>query len=133
MPLVRAIPEAPARAAPGRADAGLEGFAGAVLQGPAAVPQDRCPRRGCRPAGDAMTAPIELVRPERGPALCEPVLRSVPDWFGIESAMRAYIEATGTLPTWIAPDRPDVALGFLAVRRHFPHAAEVHCIAVRRD
>lgn len=64
------------------------------------------------------------------PAQCEPVLRSIPQWFGIESATRAYIDACGTLPTWIAPgDRAEVS-GFLTIRRHFDHAAEIHCIAV---
>ena len=82
-----------------------------------------------------MTPHIELVEPARGPALCEPVLRSVPDWFGIEIATRAYIEATGRLPTWVAMESPGApkALGFLSVRHHFPRAAEIHCIAVRRE
>lgn len=82
-----------------------------------------------------MSPHIELVRPERGPALCGPVLRSVPDWFGIESATRAYIEATGTLPTWVALDGPEamIARGFLTIHKRFPHAAEIHCVAVHRD
>jgi GNAT superfamily N-acetyltransferase len=78
---------------------------------------------------------VERVAPELGPALCEPVLRSVPEWFGIESATRAYIDAAGTLPTWIATTGPGApgALGFLTIRMHYPHAAEVHCMAVRKS
>jgi ribosomal protein S18 acetylase RimI-like enzyme len=79
---------------------------------------------------------IQRLAPDQGPALCGPVLRSVPEWFGIESATAAYIEATRTMPTWAALESEGTsapALGFLTVRRHYPHAAEIHCIAVRKD
>ncbi len=66
------------------------------------------------------------------PALCEPILRSVPEWFGIESATLKYIADTAKLPTWIAK-AGGRAVGFLTVAQHYPMAAEVHCIAVHKE
>jgi ribosomal protein S18 acetylase RimI-like enzyme len=74
---------------------------------------------------------VKLAGPD-APALCEPILRSVPEWFGIEPATRGYIADTARLPTWIAW-RGGSASAFVTINRHFPGAAEVHCIAVHRD
>lgn len=67
-----------------------------------------------------------------GPVLCEPILRSVPQWFGIEAATLKYIADTGRMPTWIAR-AGDRAVGFVMVAQHYPVAAEVHCIAVHKE
>ena len=69
---------------------------------------------------------------EEAPALCGPILRSVPEWFGIESATQKYIEEAGMLPTWVAFDGVEAA-GFVSIRKHFPEASDVHCMAVRRS
>ena len=74
---------------------------------------------------------FERVTEVDGPQLCEPILRSVPEWFGIESSTRAYVEATSRLPTWIAKAGEAVA-GFITLERHEPRAAEIHCMAVHR-
>lgn len=66
------------------------------------------------------------------PAVCGPILRSIPEWFGIESATLAYIAATGEKPTWIAEHRGRPA-GFITIHRHYPASAEIHCIAVHKD
>lgn len=60
---------------------------------------------------------------------CERVLRTLPRWFGIESALLAYARDTGDLPTFVAKDDREV-IGFVTLREHFPEAWEVHCIAV---
>ena len=60
---------------------------------------------------------------------CEPIIRSIPEWFGIEEATVQYIKDTDTLPTFIAYEG-DTAIGFLTVRSHFEHTAEIHCMAV---
>ncbi|MDX2131735.1 MAG: GNAT family N-acetyltransferase [Planctomycetota bacterium] len=84
-----------------------------------------------------MTTPAHAlisIRPAgpEAPGLCEPILRSVPEWFGIESCTRQYIDETATLPTWIAW-RGGVPVGFVSIRRHFPEAAEVSCIAAMKS
>lgn len=63
---------------------------------------------------------------------CEPILRSIPEWFGIEEATRGYIDAAARLPTWVAM-RDGRDAGFISIDRHFEEAAEIHCIAVHRD
>ncbi|MCC6676773.1 MAG: GNAT family N-acetyltransferase [Phycisphaerales bacterium] len=63
---------------------------------------------------------------------CEAILRSIPEWFGIEEATLRYIAAAARLPTWIASLGPRDA-GFITISRHFDESAEIHCIAVHRD
>jgi GNAT superfamily N-acetyltransferase len=62
-------------------------------------------------------------------ALCEPVLRALPEWFGIESATQEYIRSTETLPTLIAY-LDGQAAGFLSIKQHNPYSAEIYVIAV---
>ncbi|MDH5207926.1 MAG: GNAT family N-acetyltransferase [Burkholderiaceae bacterium] len=62
----------------------------------------------------------------------EAILRSVPQWFGIEEALVRYVSDSAALPTFAiqAGGRLDA---FLTLREHFPTAWEVHCMAVRAD
>ena len=63
---------------------------------------------------------------------CERVLRSLPRWFGIESALVQYVEDCQSLPTWVG-SCDETICGFATIRRHFAGAAEIHCIAVQPD
>jgi N-acetylglutamate synthase-like GNAT family acetyltransferase len=79
---------------------------------------------------------VDLADAADAPGLCEPILRSVPDWFGIEEATRRYIENTAAMPTWIARRWTVTSgpiAGFATIQRHFPESAEIHCIAVHKD
>jgi GNAT superfamily N-acetyltransferase len=72
-----------------------------------------------------------------GPALglsaaCEPILRALPGWFGLEEATRRYIEAIATLPTWLA-EVDGQAMGFLTLKQHSPYAAEIYVMGVRPE
>lgn len=60
---------------------------------------------------------------------CERVLRSLPLWFGQEAALRDYVKATSTLPTFISAPTGSVD-GFVTLKQHFPQSFEVTCIAV---
>ncbi len=53
------------------------------------------------------------------------MLRSLPDWFGIEDATAAYIRDVRELETFAAGD-----VGFLCVKQHNPRAAEVYVMGV---
>jgi GNAT superfamily N-acetyltransferase len=65
-------------------------------------------------------------------AECERVLRALPEWFGIESALVQYARDAAAMPTF--PARVDGALiGFLTLREHFPETAEIQVMAVRRE
>ena len=72
-----------------------------------------------------------------GPALdaqveCEQILRSVPQWFGIEDSRLMYARDTATMPTFLLRDG-ERALGFISLRAHFPHAWEIHCVAIHAE
>ena len=61
---------------------------------------------------------------------CEAILRDLPDWFGIEEALRAYVDDIVTMETLGAWHGEDL-LGFVTLKRHFDRAAEIHVMAVR--
>lgn len=63
---------------------------------------------------------------------CEAILRSVPQWFGIEQALVHYVDDTAVLPTF-AIQAGGLLQAFLTLREHFPKAWEVHCMAVRAE
>ena len=66
--------------------------------------------------------------------LCESILRGLPEWFGIESAIDHYVEQAAGLPTlagWREDD--DDAVGFLSLKHHSPHSAEIYVMGVRED
>ena len=57
-------------------------------------------------------------------AACEPVLRALPDWFGIEAAIVQYAAEIDPLPTFLA-STPEGVMGFLSLKQHNPYAAEI--------
>ena len=65
----------------------------------------------------------------RRQAEVEAILRSLPRWFGIETALVMYVADSATQPTFGAEDAGQL-IGFLSLRRHFEHSWEVHCMAV---
>ncbi|GAA0741216.1 GNAT family N-acetyltransferase [Ideonella azotifigens] len=64
---------------------------------------------------------------------CEAILRSLPDWFGIEESLLEYVRDSVLHPTWVAQDTDGPAFGFITLREHFPSSFEVHCLAVHAD
>jgi ribosomal protein S18 acetylase RimI-like enzyme len=61
--------------------------------------------------------------------LCEPVLRALPQWFGIEEANVQYLKDIEELPTFLA-ELDGRVVGFLTLREHNEYAAELHVIGV---
>jgi GNAT superfamily N-acetyltransferase len=73
----------------------------------------------------------------KGPLLnlssaCVPILRELPDWFGIEEAIRDYEREIERLPTFLAKANGSV-LGFLSLKQHNPFSTEIYVMAVRPD
>jgi GNAT superfamily N-acetyltransferase len=80
--------------------------------------------------GDQREAAIPIRAIRAGESdVCERILRALPEWFGIESALVQYVGDAQRLPTWVAEldGRP---AGFITLRQHFSRAAEIHCMAV---
>jgi len=78
------------------------------------------------------TDPV-ATRSDNVPADVERLLRDLPEWFGIEHSLLAYIEDARELPTYVVRDmEAGSVVGVLLVRQHFSAAAEVHLMAVDR-
>ena len=67
----------------------------------------------------------------RIPERVEAISRALPAWFGIEEAIREYVEAARTLPTYAAMLGGQI-VGVCLVRRHNLDAAEITLLAVER-
>jgi len=61
-----------------------------------------------------------------------PVLRLLPEWFGLEAALVQYQAEIDSLPTFLAQDGGQV-LGFLSIKQHYPFAAEIYVMGVRPE
>ncbi len=59
----------------------------------------------------------------------EPILRMLPEWFGVPAAVRGYLREMKTQPSWIAREA-DQVVGFLTLKQHFDQAAEILIMAV---
>lgn len=75
--------------------------------------------------GSGVTLEVGRCDPDAVAAL----LAGLPQWFGIEEATAAYIEAARTMPTLLAHE-DGLVVGALLWTRHFPATAEVHLMAV---
>lgn len=76
---------------------------------------------------------IEIIGPQLGQAhSCEPILRLLPEWFGIESAIAHYLQAVDRLPTLLARHQTQI-VGFLTLKQHSRYAAEIYVMAVHPE
>lgn len=64
--------------------------------------------------------------------VCEPILRALPDWFGIEAAIVDYLADIEREPTWTIGDASGCA-GFVTVVRHNAYTAEIHVMGIRPE
>lgn len=64
--------------------------------------------------------------------LCVPILRALPQWFGMESALEKYVKDIETMPTFVAKARKTV-VGFLTVKPHNEYSAELYLMGVRSE
>ena len=72
---------------------------------------------------------VQIIGPSRHAAQhCERILRSLPQWFGIEESLLEYVADSDRFSTFFAVQDEPVA--FITVREHFPLTWEVHCIGV---
>lgn len=71
----------------------------------------------------------EILDPQQRSAVCDGILRALPDWFGVEQSIVDYTNQVRDLPFYAAFDgeRP---IGFLALKVHNPHTAEVCVMGV---
>lgn len=68
--------------------------------------------------------------PEEKSRICNDILRSLPQWFGIESAIVGYVNDVKNMDTWIA-EIDGAVVGFIAINKHNPHTAEIHVMGIK--
>lgn len=80
----------------------------------------------------ALQPAVEITQPQLGlSCACEPILRALPEWFGIEQSLVQYVRDIATMPTFLARIDGQV-VGFLSVNKHFEASAELHVLGVLR-
>ena len=62
--------------------------------------------------------------------VCRSILKKLPEWFGIESALENYAAETERYPTFGAYNSDERAVGFMTLRSHNQSTNEIHVIAV---
>jgi ribosomal protein S18 acetylase RimI-like enzyme len=65
-------------------------------------------------------------------AFCEPILRSLPAWFGIEESIVRYLTEIDNLPTWLACESGRV-VGFVSLKQHTRYSAEVYVMGIQSE
>ena len=63
---------------------------------------------------------------------CESIMRSLPDWFGIEKSIVQYRSDLDHLETFVVQIGGRV-VGFLAIKQHNAHTAEIHVMALAQE
>lgn len=61
--------------------------------------------------------------------VCEKILRALPKWFGIESAILDYIKDVRSMETWVALEGSET-IGFLSICKHSSATAEIHVMGI---
>ncbi len=62
-------------------------------------------------------------------AVCLPILRMLPSWFGLETGIQQYQREIGHLPTFLA-NMDGQPVGFLSLKQHTPASAEIYVMGV---
>ena len=70
-----------------------------------------------------------LIEERRDPIVVEAILRSLPQWFGIDSAIETYVADAARLDSFLAVSGGR-AIGVALVRRRFVESAELALMAV---
>ena len=63
---------------------------------------------------------------------CEEILRSLPEWFGIEAAIRSYRRDIEDMETYVAKVADEI-VGFVTLRLHNERGAEIQVMGVQRE
>ncbi|MBM3326391.1 MAG: GNAT family N-acetyltransferase [Calditrichaeota bacterium] len=91
------------------------------------------PSRPYCPYTFTIASTIKITGPFTGRAAdCEPILRAIPEWFGIESSILNYLKRIDVLPTFLALDS-EKPIGFLTVERYGVHSAEMLVMGVYKE
>ncbi|MDL2233294.1 GNAT family N-acetyltransferase [Ruminococcaceae bacterium OttesenSCG-928-L11] len=74
----------------------------------------------------------EITAADEKAAICDAILHGLPHWFGIEESIQGYIRDCREMPFWAVYDA-SAAVGFLALKPHNPHTAELAVMGIRPE
>jgi len=74
----------------------------------------------------------EIEVPDEKSSICNGVLRALPSWFGIESAIVNYVNDIQPMPFYSAFDNEE-PVGFVAIKKHNNDTAEVYVMGILRE
>ncbi|MCG2725007.1 MAG: GNAT family N-acetyltransferase [Elusimicrobia bacterium] len=69
---------------------------------------------------------------EQKSKICETILKALPDWFGIESAVRDYVLEVKNMPMFAAKNKNNI-IGFISLKFHNANAAEIYVMGVLKN
>lgn len=72
---------------------------------------------------------IEIIDKEKKSEITNKILRALPAWFGIESAIVDYVIDVKPMKFWAANEN-DQEIGFIAINKHFDKSAEIHVMGI---
>ena len=64
--------------------------------------------------------------------ICKEIIESLPNWFGLESANKEYIERSTATDFYVAY-RFDKVVGFFSIISHFPQTSEIYVCGILPD
>ncbi|KKM22728.1 hypothetical protein LCGC14_1622380 [marine sediment metagenome] len=64
--------------------------------------------------------------------ICEEILRSLKEWFQIESAIKNYVNDVKKYPMFIAKINSHI-IGFLSLKIHTKYSAEIYVMGIKKD
>jgi GNAT superfamily N-acetyltransferase len=76
---------------------------------------------------------VEIVSGRADPTAVDRLLRSLPDWFGIEASIVEYVRDAGAKPTYLAIDESGDVVGVMLVTHHNASTTEIHLMAVAAE
>jgi N-acetylglutamate synthase-like GNAT family acetyltransferase len=72
---------------------------------------------------------LEIAAHQKKSEICNQILRALPLWFGIESAIVDYVNDVQPMKTWAVFDG-EQAIGFASIKQHFRASAEIHVMGI---
>lgn len=71
----------------------------------------------------------QIIDADEKSLICISILRSLPNWFGIESAIADYTEDVRHMNMWSC-EINNQTVGFISIEMHNDHSAEIHVMGV---
>ena len=65
-------------------------------------------------------------------AICNDILRSLPDWFGIEESIVEYVAGVADKPFYAVYDS-DTPVGFVSIKVHNQYTAEIYVMGIKES